>query len=82
MIERQDQDQLPEVPAWAPRKGFFAVDEKGKLGVVVGRSPLEVFYLRPPGGGREWEREADQLRPPTEAELRAARVLSTPVGGQ
>ncbi|MGA5217325.1 hypothetical protein ACPCAE_14780 [Streptomyces cinereoruber] len=76
MNERQD--QLPEVPPWEPRRGFFAVDMKGKVGVVTA-SQFGSFFLRPPGGGTEWERTADQLRPPNEDELKRARMLSTPV---
>ncbi|WP_435185449.1 hypothetical protein [Streptomyces sp. bgisy126] len=79
MSEHQDRAPLPEVPAWEPRKGFVAVDLAGRIGIVTDRQFGTLYYLRPPGGGKEWERAADQLRAPTETELRWARTLSTPV---
>ncbi|MEU8538521.1 hypothetical protein AB0C52_00730 [Streptomyces sp. NPDC048717] len=67
-----------EVPEWTPRRGFFAVDDLGKVGEVVGIRE-DVVYLCPPGGGREWEKRPSELRPPNETELEWARVLTTPV---
>ncbi|MFE3688257.1 hypothetical protein ACFXPM_34190 [Streptomyces sp. NPDC059095] len=59
----------------------YAVDvATGKVGEVMAEHPGSV-YLRPPGGGREWAVAPAQLRPPTETELRAARIYDTPIAG-
>uniref|UniRef100_A0AAU2V646 Uncharacterized protein n=1 Tax=Streptomyces sp. NBC_00003 TaxID=2903608 RepID=A0AAU2V646_9ACTN len=57
----------------------FAVDKgTDAVGEIVAEYEGSVF-LRPPGGGIEWSVLPNQVRPCTEAELRSARVLSTPV---
>lgn len=57
----------------------YAVDtDTNRLGQITARYSGSVF-LRPPGGGREWAVAPDRLRPPTDTELRVARVYGTPV---
>ncbi|MFF3159346.1 hypothetical protein [Streptomyces sp. NPDC057910] len=57
----------------------YAVDmESGKVGEIMAEHPGSVF-LRPPGGGREWAVAPGRLRPPTDVELRVARICNTPV---
>lgn len=57
----------------------YAVDiDTDNLGEVMEEHSGSVF-LRPPGGGREWAVAPNRLRPPTEVELRVARMYNTPV---
>ncbi|MFE9558839.1 hypothetical protein ACFYOD_35955 [Streptomyces sp. NPDC006703] len=57
----------------------YAVDvDSSNLGEIMAEHSGSVF-LRPPGGGREWAVVPNRLRPPTEVELRVARIYSTPV---
>ncbi|MEU8546433.1 hypothetical protein AB0C81_05435 [Streptomyces roseoverticillatus] len=58
----------------------YAVDTRtNKLGERMG-SEGPYVQLRPIGGGREWDCLPGKLREPTEAELKKARVLGSPVG--
>jgi hypothetical protein len=51
-----------------PPIGSYVVDIRtGRVGRLVGRSGASL-RLRPVGGGRVWECEADQARPATAAE--------------
>ncbi|MEU3608620.1 hypothetical protein AB0E83_24725 [Streptomyces sp. NPDC035033] len=63
---------------WQPAKARYAVDRDGRIGRVTdlfaGRA-----CLVPPGGGREWEVESEELRRPTDDEAARIRVLTTPV---
>ncbi|MFI9123819.1 hypothetical protein ACIGW0_31260 [Streptomyces bikiniensis] len=63
---------------WAPLPTRYAVDKNGRIGRVQERY-LGSVYLRPPGGGREWTVPPEELRRPTEAEMRQIRVYITPV---
>ncbi|WP_344030433.1 hypothetical protein [Streptomyces luteireticuli] len=60
--------------------GRYAVDTRtNRLGERMGSEGPHV-QLRPVGGGREWDCPPDKLREPTEAELKTARTLGSPVG--
>ncbi|WP_116212256.1 hypothetical protein [Streptomyces olivoreticuli] len=62
--------------------GRYAVDTRtNRLGERMG-SEGPYVQLRPVGGGREWDCPSGKLREPTEAELKKAAVLDTPVGGR
>lgn len=68
-----------------PEVGELAYDERRGLGHVVeiGRSRI---YLRPPGGGLEWEAPAARVRRASASEvlaaaMRARGLLSTPTPG-
>lgn len=53
-----------EAPAWAPEKGVEAMDARtGRVGEVMDFTRGRVF-LRPSGGGREWEVKPEHLRAP------------------
>ncbi|ROQ27111.1 hypothetical protein EDD98_6768 [Streptomyces sp. PanSC19] len=65
---------------WQPTKSRYAVDSEGRIGRVVDRYEGSI-YLRPPGGGREWTVPPEELRPPTQAEMREIQVFTTPVPG-
>ncbi|MFE9368573.1 hypothetical protein ACFYM2_02120 [Streptomyces sp. NPDC006711] len=57
----------------------YVVDmDTGRVGQVVAEYEGSVF-LRPPGGGRQWAVAPHRLRPPTDTELRVARLYGTPV---
>ncbi|MFC8583165.1 hypothetical protein ACFUGD_01105 [Streptomyces sp. NPDC057217] len=63
---------------WAPLPTRYAVDKDGRIGRVQERYAGSV-YLRPPGGGKEWAVPPEELRRPTEDEMREVRVYTTPV---
>ncbi|MFI7274637.1 hypothetical protein [Streptomyces sp. NPDC049879] len=44
------------------RPGLLAVDDQGRVGRVMAVEAGAVF-LRPPGGGCEWDVAADRVRP-------------------
>lgn len=47
-----------------PRKGELVVDANGRVGVIMDVFPTHRgnrAYLRPPGGGREWDVEESSL---------------------
>ncbi|MFI8878450.1 hypothetical protein [Streptomyces sp. NPDC055243] len=57
-----------------PDVGAVAVDiATGRVGVVMERGPSRV-YLRPPGGGKEWETEHGSVRKANPHEELQAKV--------
>ncbi|WP_443063051.1 hypothetical protein [Streptomyces sp. NBC_00483] len=59
--------------------GALVVDtETQRVGKVMGREGPYV-QLRPPGGGREWDANPDQLRPADEGEKLRAGILEVPL---
>ncbi|MGW6267488.1 MULTISPECIES: hypothetical protein [unclassified Streptomyces] len=65
-----DSEAVPDV-------GAVAVDTAtGRVGVVMEKGPSRV-YLRPPGGGKEWEAEQGSVRRADrheELQVKVARV--------
>jgi hypothetical protein len=61
------------------RIGALVVDTAtGKAGRVMGRVGPGV-QLRPPGGGREWDAEPENVRPADEDEHLRASVMEQPL---
>ncbi|GAA2913762.1 hypothetical protein GCM10020221_06810 [Streptomyces thioluteus] len=60
------------------REGAYVVDTRSaKLAQVMARMGPRV-YVRPPGGGREWDAPPEALRPATREELAAATRRGRP----
>ncbi|MBT2391176.1 hypothetical protein ACFO9E_15655 [Streptomyces maoxianensis] len=56
------------------RPGTYAVDVRsGRVGQVMGREGGYV-QLRPPGGGKEWDCPAEDVRPAPPGEVLRAKV--------
>lgn len=59
---------LDRHPAEWPTVGALAVDtQRDRIGVVMGQVGNKL-QLRPPGGGREWDADPQQVRPPEPSE--------------
>jgi hypothetical protein len=56
-----------------PQVGELAVDERRGIGHVMEIGP-SLVYLRPLGGGKEWEAPVDQVRRATAREVLAASM--------
>ncbi|RLV09089.1 hypothetical protein CTZ27_08190 [Streptomyces griseocarneus] len=57
-----------------PEAGTFVVDTRtGRVGEIVAYEGRRVV-LRPPFDSRDWEVDADAVRPATDAELLSAKV--------
>lgn len=72
----------PPRPRPLPATGSFVVDtgqRPSRIGMVTALDDHGVLYLRPPGGGTEWNPEPENLRQPTEAEWDLIRTLTSPV---
>ncbi|MFE7410741.1 hypothetical protein [Streptomyces laurentii] len=72
----------PPHPQTLPGIGSFVVDtghRPPRIGKVTALDDHGVLYLRPPGGGTEWNPEPENLRQPTEAERDLIRTLTSPV---
>ncbi|MGV9312848.1 hypothetical protein ACWDR0_11710 [Streptomyces sp. NPDC003691] len=64
----------PSSPPWEPHIGETVRDVPGKrIGRVVDRTHTR-YWLRPIGGGIEWDVPADELEPVTASELLAGAV--------
>lgn len=64
-----DEDETPEIES-------LVVDTRSSRLAVVKDVRHHRLYLRPPGGGREWEAMPQHVRPADEQEKLRARVAA------